>query len=250
MKSHWPVSLLKLKRVSAKTERYERASTCRKADGCARFLQRGTQSPTAEASWLMDEQHTTTAVQHVLDELDGTESDSAIERIIRALLSRAVRRLQLTMPDGATPEWFGNWIAVTGHTLVPRPKRLPLFLHVPCSLCGDFVSHANREGRNPEADDAMEHSATGDGIHRVDPQDERSNPQFAKIAATAGQQPVEKVSDAGVGYKVFREREARQRVRPLFNGLTGDAKRRRSRRPTMERQNSSRSLPRGTTTGG
>jgi hypothetical protein len=192
MKSHWPVSPLKLKRVSAKTERYERTSTCRKADRCARFLQRGTQSPTAEASCLMDEQHTTAAVQHYLDELAGTESDSPIERIIRALLSRAVRRLQLTMPDGATPEWFGNWIAVTGHTLVPRPKRLLLFLHVPGSLWGDFVSHANREGRNPEADDAMEHSATGDGIHRVDPQDERSNPNSARSRRRPDSSPLKR----------------------------------------------------------
>ena len=55
---------------------------------------------------------------------------------------------------------------------------------------------------------------------------------------------VGKVSDPRVGYKVFRENEARHRVRPLFNGLTGDAKRRRSRRPTMEGQYSRRP-PRG-----
>jgi CheY-like chemotaxis protein len=45
-----------------------------------------------------------------------------------------------------------------------RP-RIPLFPDVHCSLWGDLVSHADRAGRNPEADGAMEHSAIGGRIH-------------------------------------------------------------------------------------
>ena len=41
---------------------------------------------------------------------------------------------------------------------------VPLFLDVPRSLWGDLVSHADRAGRNAEADGAMEHSAAGGRI--------------------------------------------------------------------------------------
>ena len=51
--------------------------------------------------------------------------------------------------------------AVCGAAEGAHHPRLPLFPDVPRSLWGDFVSHADREGRNPEADGAMEHSATG-----------------------------------------------------------------------------------------
>src|SRR5437762_9699120 len=44
-------------------------------------------------------------------------------------------------------------------------SRLPLFPDVPCSLGGDFVSHADREGRNSAADGAVEHSATRGRTH-------------------------------------------------------------------------------------
>jgi RNA polymerase sigma-70 factor (ECF subfamily) len=43
----------------------------------------------------MDEKHTTAAVQDYLDELGGVKNDSSVEPIIRSLLDRAVRRLQL-----------------------------------------------------------------------------------------------------------------------------------------------------------
>src|SRR5215475_13177715 len=43
----------------------------------------------------MTEPHTTLAVQQYLDELVGVEGDTPAEPIIRALLARAVRRLEL-----------------------------------------------------------------------------------------------------------------------------------------------------------
>jgi RNA polymerase sigma-70 factor (ECF subfamily) len=43
----------------------------------------------------MEEKHTTAAVQDYLDELGGVKNDSSVEPIIRSLLDRAVRRLQL-----------------------------------------------------------------------------------------------------------------------------------------------------------
>ena len=58
--------------------------------------------------------------------------------------------------------------AVCGAAEGAHHPRIPLFPDVHRSLWGDFVSHADREGRNAEADGAMEHSATGGRIHRVE----------------------------------------------------------------------------------
>ncbi len=43
----------------------------------------------------MDDKHTTAAVQGYLDELAGVQGDSPAEPIVRALLGRAIRRLQI-----------------------------------------------------------------------------------------------------------------------------------------------------------
>ena len=51
--------------------------------------------------------------------------------------------------------------AVCGAAEDAHRPRVPLFPDVPCSLWGDSVSHADREGRNLKADGAVEHSAGG-----------------------------------------------------------------------------------------
>src|SRR5262245_24939138 len=50
--------------------------------------------------------------------------------------------------------------AVCGITESPHHHRLPFFPNVPCSFGSDFISHADREGRNLKADGAMEHWPT------------------------------------------------------------------------------------------
>jgi RNA polymerase sigma-70 factor (ECF subfamily) len=55
---------------------------------------RGAKAPT-EASWAMDEKHTTAVVQQYLHELAGMDGASPAAPIIRDLLARAVRRLQV-----------------------------------------------------------------------------------------------------------------------------------------------------------
>jgi RNA polymerase sigma-70 factor (ECF subfamily) len=47
------------------------------------------------AGVLMSENHTTAAVQNYLDELGGIEIDGPAEPVVRALLARAVKRLEL-----------------------------------------------------------------------------------------------------------------------------------------------------------
>jgi RNA polymerase sigma factor (sigma-70 family) len=63
----------------------------------------------------MNEIHTTAAVQHYLDELIGIKGDSPAEPVIRALLERAVKRLELLC-------------ATMLHRSYPRLARAPLNL--------------------------------------------------------------------------------------------------------------------------
>src|SRR5262249_45064970 len=55
--------------------------------------------------------------------------------------------------------------AVCGVAEGAHGPRLPLLPDVPCSSRGDFVSHADRERRDPKADGAMEHSPRGGRTH-------------------------------------------------------------------------------------
>jgi RNA polymerase sigma-70 factor (ECF subfamily) len=69
----------------------------------------------AEEPQAMEEMHTTAAVQHFLDQLGGKADDTPTEPIIRALLGRAVERLQLLC---------GTLL----HRSYPRLTRAPLNL--------------------------------------------------------------------------------------------------------------------------
>src|SRR5207253_4335944 len=73
--------------------------------------------------------------------------------------------------------------AVRGAAEGAHRPRVPLFPDVHRSLWGDFVSHADREGRHPEADGALEHSATGGRIHGSKPA--ANGARQLKIATTA-----------------------------------------------------------------
>ena len=59
--------------------------------------------------------------------------------------------------------------AVCGAAEGAHDSRIPLFPDVHRSLWGDSVSHADRAGRNPEADGALEYSANGALNHRFAP---------------------------------------------------------------------------------
>src|SRR5205807_331946 len=82
--------------------------------------------------------------------------------------------------------------AVCGVTEGAHRPRIPLFPDVHCSLWGDLVSHADREGRNPEADGAVEHSATEGRIHRT------------KLVASRTRQPSRASSTKGAAMTATR----------------------------------------------
>jgi RNA polymerase sigma-70 factor (ECF subfamily) len=65
--------------------------------------------------WMMEEAQTTAAVQRYLDELAGVRGESLAEPLVRALLARAVERLQLLC-------------ATLLHRSYPRLSRPPLNL--------------------------------------------------------------------------------------------------------------------------
>jgi hypothetical protein len=106
-----------------------------------------------------------------------------IPESVRTLVATGPLAHLTTLNSDGSPQVTVVWVAIEGDAIVsahlPPDKVgfiphggkgcsdvLCLFPDVHRSLWGDLVSHADRAGWNPEADGAMEYSATGGRIHR------------------------------------------------------------------------------------